>query len=1355
MQQNACNADADDGANAASSSSWLRARSIRLPLSSSALRGAGDLEFQALSWHAEDVEVEDDDDEDDEEDGDHHQRRQPQLAYMIQVFGVDAQARTVALCVQGFTPYFYVKVPSSVAETWNARHLEAFRSYVSSRLSAGLRPQMKRVKFVSKRDMWGFTNFQTFKFIRLDFASLKAYRAAIRVLNEPCRIPRLCHGGQPIKFALYESNMDPMIRFIHLANLKPCGWVRVPAGAATPVARTTSQVDVQAHWTNVKPLERDGAARFVVASFDIECMSETGDFPVARRDYTKMANELCLWIQKQGKQWQEYDVKKCVVRSILRALFGSVASESEGVMMAPITPVALLRRPTDMQKEKEAVEAKLEMIVDDVYAYLKPQATTTTTTTTTTTPSKIGAAKVRDLLNRHLPALEGDAIIQIGTTFHVYGEKQCCFKHILTLGSCDPIEGVKVEACTHERELLMRWHALISETNPDVLCGYNIFGFDMAYMVDRAEELGCLESFLALGRITVGASGGGGGERSCTRATHFQERKLSSSALGDNILKFIVMEGRVQVDLMKCVQRDHKLDSYKLDHVAHTFMGMNKHDVSPADIFRLQRGSSADRMVVADYCVQDCALCNHLTMKLEILANNMGMANVCLVPLSFIFMRGQGVKIFSLVLKQCKDDGYLIPSISKPSVLTVTFTQEDAAKRTVHYLKEGTDWRVDDYRLMQEGADTKTGPSTWVLVVMYNHRDAVRCLQETLTRHLYIDKASFEIAVSEYEYKKTIEECTKKLTVRPLKAKASAAAPTLLPTPPDVLAVSEREETMEEDGYEGAIVLDPEEGIYIDPPVSVLDYASLYPSSMISENLSHDCIVLDDAYDNLPGVDYLNIAYDIYEGTGDKKLKIGERVCRFVQLPDQEKGLIPRILLKLLQARKATRKRMQLRRVCYESLLPDPDQATTATKRMAATGFLSGDKTRLTTEKGEIIELGSMLLVSNEPAFDPFQLAILDGLQLAYKITANSLYGQVGARTSPIYLKDIAACTTATGRSMIMQAKKFLEEEYGHGARVVYGDTDSVFVTFNNVDAEGKTLTGQAAVKRSIEHAHAASQRFKSRLKAPHDLEYDKTFYPFVLLSKKRYVGNLYEEDETKCYQKSMGIVLKRRDNAPIVKRVYGGIIDILLNRKDIGASVEFLQACLQDMVNGKCPLEDLVVTKSLRADYKDPDRIAHKVLADRIGERDPGNRPQVNDRIPYVYVQVPPASGGGGKQQASKVLQGNRIETPSYIREKGLIPDYGFYITNQIMRPVLQIYALVVEQLEHYRKPKDAYTKMYADLLAQHKGNVAKAKDKWYEQREREVQQLLFDPVLRLLERKQTGQRSIKEFFKAPPKKQ
>jgi DNA polymerase elongation subunit (family B) len=161
-----------------------------------------------------------------------------------------------------------------------------------------------------------------------------------------------------------------------------------------------------------------------------------------------------------------------------------------------------------------------------------------------------------------------------------------------------------------------------------------------------------------------------------------------------------------------------------------------------------------------------------------------------------------------------------------------------------------------------------------------------------------------------------------------------------------------------------------------------------------------------------------------------------------------------------------------------------------------------------------------------------------------------------------------------------------------------------------------------------------------------------------------------------------------------------------------------------------------------LKSEYKDPEKIAHKVLADRMKERDPGSAPQVNDRLPFVYIQVDPKKG-------EKVLQGNRIEHPDYIKANKIKPDYEFYLTNQIMKPVLQVYALVVEDLQGFNKGRDYFTKMYPKILEDKEGDEKKARDRLNDLREDEVKKLLFDPILNKLKNKKEGNREITEFFK------
>ena len=157
------------------------------------------------------------------------------------------------------------------------------------------------------------------------------------------------------------------------------------------------------------------------------------------------------------------------------------------------------------------------------------------------------------------------------------------------------------------------------------------------------------------------------------------------------------------------------------------------------------------------------------------------------------------------------------------------------------------------------------------------------------------------------------------------------------------------------------------------------------------------------------------------------------------------------------------------------------------------------------------------------------------------------------------------------------------------------------------------------------------------------------------------------------------------------------------------------------ELVDGKVNLGQLTVTKSLRADYADPARIAHKALADRITLRDPGNAPAAGDRIGYVYI----AAKGG--QEASK-LQGERIETPQFIREHELVPDYRHYIEHQLQNPISQAFALLLEQIPGF----------HADLV---RGcpTAAEDLDRYLSFREAKAAQLLFSDCLKRFEKAST----------------
>ena len=140
------------------------------------------------------------------------------------------------------------------------------------------------------------------------------------------------------------------------------------------------------------------------------------------------------------------------------------------------------------------------------------------------------------------------------------------------------------------------------------------------------------------------------------------------------------------------------------------------------------------------------------------------------------------------------------------------------------------------------------------------------------------------------------------------------------------------------------------------------------------------------------------------------------------------------------------------------------------------------------------------------------------------------------------------------------------------------------------------------------------------------------------------------------------------------------------------------------------------------------------------MGQRDPGNKPSVGDRVPYVYIHNPD----------KKMLQGDRIEHPVYMKKNGIKPDYAFYITNQIMKPVQQLFALVLENIPGFKRRKETLNDRI-ELESSRLGsdNPEALQAKITKLRENVVKELLFDAFLIQATNATNKNRSIKDFFK------
>jgi len=1243
--------------------------------------------FRLLDFNIYD-EVEQQDTSSDSENGEEYKYKKDEKRFKIQMFGINEKGETFCVFINDYEPFFYIKVGND----WGGERKLDFLNHIKVKVGKYFENSITDCKIIERNKLYGFDAGKKHKFILLKFKNtsvMNKVKNLYYVNGKQGR--RLNDNGylfQDTHTYLYEANIPPLLRYFHIKEISPSGWVCLPLKKAKRLSTkaTSCKYEFEIKYRDLIPLNnKETRVPYKICSFDIEASSSHGDFPVPKKSYKKLSINIMEYLENSDSELTKSELMK-----IIKTAFGydkifnidKVYPKNKPTMsqLNLLIDRLLTKKMNDLFKENQGGEYTIEKAFEKMYLDEQGEEEDEYNAK----KSKIDLnMNILDLIHGSLkreekidklteafqgagfPQLEGDKVTFIGSTFLKYGDEKPYLNNCLALNTCDEvneIENTEIESFKTERELLMAWKNLILKEDPDIIIGYNIFGFDYQFIHIRAQENNCEEEFLKLSRNKNEICGK---KDEDTGRIAIEESKIVIAS-GEHDLKFIKMTGRLQVDLYNYFRRDYNLTSYKLDYVSGYFIGddvkkiehnngrtkiysknltglengsfinfeetshstdyykdgqkfkvsnvekeegtfeieseenpdMKKHvkwglakdDVTPQDIFRMTNEGPKERAVIAKYCIQDCNLVHHLMNKIDVMTGYVEMAKICSVPINFLVMRGQGIKLTSYIAKKCREKKTLMPVLEKP---------------------------------------------------------------------------------------------------------------------------------LFDDGYEGAIVLDPKCNLYLDNPVACVDYSSLYPSSMISENLSHDSKVWTKEYDlqknlicetgekdekgnfiydNLPEYEYVDVEYDTFKWVKNargksEKIHSGTKVCRFAQFPEG-RGIMPSILEELLASRKATRK-----------LIP---QQT-----------------------------------------DEFMKNILDKRQLSYKLTANSLYGQCGAKTSTFYEKDVAASCTAIGRKLLTYGKRVIEETYGDlivdtkygkvhsNAEYVYGDTDSVFFTFNLKTLEGEEIRGEKALEITIELAQEAGEMATKFLKKPHDLEYEKTFMPFCLLSKKRYVGMLYETDPNKGKRKSMGIVLKRRDNAPIVKDVYGGIIDILMKEKDIQKAVDFLQDCLKNIIEEKYPMDKLIITKSLRSNYKNPAQIAHKVLADRMGKRDPGNKPSSGDRIPFVYIET----------KNKNALQGEKIEHPDYIIKNKIRPNYSFYITNQIMKPVQQVFALVLENIDSFKRKRNNF-KMKIETLKNSIDDEEKLQTKIQDLKNKEVKALLFDKYLRETENTKNKMKSITTFF-------
>jgi DNA polymerase elongation subunit (family B) len=1277
--------------------------------------------------------------------------------FVIQMFGINEKGETACIYVDNYKPFFYLRI----GDDWTREDAVELLHDLRSRVGKYHGNSVLSIEIVNHHKLYGFSGGKTHQFAKITFQNTAAMNKVRglwytylteeerKTIDNYRRLTPLVF--KHVTLELYESTIPPLLRYFHIHNISPSGWIFVNTSSAqTPEIKTsTCTYEYICDLRHIKTLpDKETRVPYKICSFDIEASSSHGDFPLPIKTYKRLAVNIVDVFMRIKASSQKLDSTKgntLLKRSILTAFNmdnfdnidvvypknppskAKVLQLIQVLLETPIKNAKLMNEEEDNAHLLDLAEI-FEQIKeqmggsDDAVAVVDDDENAAPPTEVESAPvwtkHKTFAKKLNkteekmilvdillsdkyerdaqiqytnEVLTMMFPRLEGDQVTFIGSTFIRYGEPEPYLNHCLVLGGCDPVQGAVIETAKTEHDLLIQWRDLIQKEDPDIIIGYNIFGFDYEFMFRRAQENHCDREFLKLSR-KVGEI--------CAKGASSEDADLSIEntkivlATGEYDLRFYKTTGRLQIDMYTYFRRDFNLTSYKLDDVAGQYIS--------DDVKRVGHTTHPVHGEVTELFSKNLA--------------GLHVGDFIHIELSgFTSDYYKGGKKFRVLdidsNREVSENVKGTDIVTKYNVIVIGGSEmQDETSKSIKWGMAKDDVTPQDIFRLAKGTDGDRA-----IVAKY-------CIQDcNLVHHLM---SKIDVITGYVEMSRICSVPISFLVFRgqgikltSYVAKKCREKDTLMP---------DLEKSNSSDGYEGAIVLPPKCSMYMDNPVACVDYASLYPSSMISQNYSHDSKVWTkeydlhgtlvretgekDAkgvyiYDNLPGYQYIDIEFDTYRtfrktpSSRAEKAVSGKKICRWAQLPDDQKSIMPSILEELLKARKDTRNKIKV-----------------------------------------------------EP--DAFMQNILDKRQLGYKVTANSLYGQCGARTSTFYEQDVAASTTATGRMMITYAKRMVEEVYGnrlyetkaHGivkccAEYVYGDTDSVFFTFNLEDpVTGGKIRGHLALELTIEIAQDVAALCTQFLKSPQSLEYEKTLMPFILLSKKRYVGMLYETDANKGKMKYMGLSLKRRDSCDYLKDTYGGILNILMKENNIQKAIEFLNQSLANLIAGTVPMEKLTITKALRSDYKNPMQIGHWVLAERIGKRDPGNRPKPGDRMKFVFVV----------NHEKKALMGDKIETPDYILQHGLPIDYSHYITNQLMKPLQQLFGLALEPIwEHQRKT--AAIKNYKRDLVKIEGEnpdmetFMKKKEKYCSAK---IKTLLFDKFLTQIDHKRTGMQTITGFF-------
>ena len=240
--------------------------------------------------------------------------------FLIKAYGVTLDGISVCINIEDYPPHFFIEIP----DYWNKMKIKNLVELIENDKTISGSTKVTSWDIVKRKKFYGFTNNKEFKFIRLLFDNTKSLYKFTKKFNDSKiqeRMKRIDRTYKP-EGKIYETNIPPLLRFIHQNKLEPAGWIKINPEDYSISFRKDSrtQLEIDTTWKKVVPITKNKMAPFIIASFDIEADSSHGDFPLAQKDYKKLATEMITdYLDNRYNLLEEKKIKSIFRDNLLAA----------------------------------------------------------------------------------------------------------------------------------------------------------------------------------------------------------------------------------------------------------------------------------------------------------------------------------------------------------------------------------------------------------------------------------------------------------------------------------------------------------------------------------------------------------------------------------------------------------------------------------------------------------------------------------------------------------------------------------------------------------------------------------------------------------------------------------------------------------------------------------------------------------------------------------------------------------------------------------------------------------------------------------------------------------------------------